>query len=205
MGDGRRFYEARPRASDGRLRPPCAIASRLPRSFASGCRHAGLVLEFASGTGEHVVSFRRALSVARMAAERSPSGRTRLRLPPGARARASPKRPAAAHHRCRGAEWPIDGADAVLSINMVHISPWNSALGLIAGAATAAGAGRAADPLRPVAAGGASSRRRATRRSTPTSNGAIPPWGLRLVEDFAAAAPSRGFELAVTRRCPPTI
>ena len=26
--------------------------------------------------------------------------------------------------RCRRAEWPIARADAVLSINMVHISPW---------------------------------------------------------------------------------
>ena len=33
------------------------------------------------------------------------------------------------------ADWPIDRADAVLSINMVHISPWASALGLLAGAA----------------------------------------------------------------------
>ena len=32
-------------------------------------------------------------------------------------------------------DWPIAQADAVLSINMVHISPWASALGLIAGAA----------------------------------------------------------------------
>jgi len=33
------------------------------------------------------------------------------------------------------AEWPVARADAVLNINMVHISPWAAALGLIAGAA----------------------------------------------------------------------
>ena len=32
-------------------------------------------------------------------------------------------------------DWPIEHADAVLSINMVHISPWASALGLLDGAA----------------------------------------------------------------------
>ena len=32
-------------------------------------------------------------------------------------------------------DWPIERADVLLSINMVHISPWASALGLIDGAA----------------------------------------------------------------------
>ena len=32
-------------------------------------------------------------------------------------------------------DWPLDRADAILSINMVHISPWASALGLLDGAA----------------------------------------------------------------------
>lgn len=32
------------------------------------------------------------------------------------------------------ADWPVQSADAVVSINMVHYSPWESALGLMAGA-----------------------------------------------------------------------
>ncbi len=31
--------------------------------------------------------------------------------------------------------WPVDRADAVLCINMVHISPWEATLGLMTGAA----------------------------------------------------------------------
>jgi SAM-dependent methyltransferase len=32
------------------------------------------------------------------------------------------------------ADWPVDAADAVLCINMAHISPWEATLGLVAGA-----------------------------------------------------------------------
>ena len=32
------------------------------------------------------------------------------------------------------ADWPVSAADAVVSINMIHISPWQSTLGLLAGA-----------------------------------------------------------------------
>ena len=32
-------------------------------------------------------------------------------------------------------EWPIDAADAIVCINMVHISPWEATQGLFAGAA----------------------------------------------------------------------
>lgn len=31
--------------------------------------------------------------------------------------------------------WPVEHADAVLCVNMVHISPWSATLGLMAGAA----------------------------------------------------------------------
>jgi hypothetical protein len=31
--------------------------------------------------------------------------------------------------------WPIDSADAVICINMIHIAPWEAATGLMAGAA----------------------------------------------------------------------
>ena len=56
-GDGRRFYEGRRRRAAARPRRRCAIASRSPRCCASGSRERGLVLEVASGTGEHAVYF----------------------------------------------------------------------------------------------------------------------------------------------------
>lgn len=39
------------------------------------------------------------------------------------------------------ATWPVERADAVLCINMVHISPWEATIGLMAGAARVLSAG----------------------------------------------------------------
>ena len=92
----------------------------------------GLILEIASGSGEHVAHFARELP-----------GQTWQPSDPDAGGRAS----IAAW--CEGlanvlppldldaasADWPIERADGVLCINMVHISPWEATLGLVAGAA----------------------------------------------------------------------
>lgn len=91
----------------------------------------GLVLEVASGTGEHAAAFAAALP----ALDWQPSD-------PDAEARASidawcadtPNvRPALALDAA-AADWPIDRTAAILCINMVHISPWAATEGLMAGA-----------------------------------------------------------------------
>jgi len=93
----------------------------------------GLVLEVASGSGEHALHFARAFpallwqpSDAEPAALRSieawrqAEGLPNL-LAPVALDAASP-------------DWPVDQADAILCINMVHISPWSATEGLMRGA-----------------------------------------------------------------------
>ena len=91
----------------------------------------GLVLEVASGTGEHAVHFATALP-----------GLVFQPSDPDADARASIDAWAADHANVRPAlaldaaasAWPIERADAVLCCNMIHIAPWEAAVGLIAGA-----------------------------------------------------------------------
>ena len=200
MTDGRRFYEAR--AEGLRRSAPAALRNREPISVVLGewLPKNGLVLEIASGTGEHVVYF----------AERFPG----LEWQPSD-INADALRSITAWHGATGlqnvrvpieldasaAGWPIESADCVLSINMVHISPWASALGLLDGAARLLPAG---GPL--ILYGPWLSKDIETAPSNLDFDENLrsrdPQWGLRTVEEFAAAALERGLMLERTREMP---
>lgn len=200
MTDGRRFYEAP--AAGLRRSAPAALRNREP--IAEVLREwlptSGLVLEIASGTGEHAVHFAQAFprlewqpsdlhpeALRSIAAWREHAKLPNLREPTVIDAAA--------------ADWPIDRADAVLSINMVHISPWKSAIGLIAGAARILpGEGPLIlygpwlkDDIPTVPSNLAFDADLKARDSD---------WGLRRVEDFAAAAAEKAFKLDETRPMP---
>ena len=93
----------------------------------------GRVLEVASGSGEHVIYFARHLpdlewqpSDPSPAARRSISAWTETECLANV---ASPLELDAA-----AAIWPVDQAEAILCINMIHISPWEATVGLMRGA-----------------------------------------------------------------------
>jgi hypothetical protein len=200
MGDGRRFYEG---AADGlRRSAPAALRNREP--IAEVLREwlpaRGLVLELASGTGEHVVHFAERFP----ALEWQPSD-----IHPDALASIAAWREAAALPNVRppieidasSRDWPIRHADALLSINMVHISPWSSALGLLDGAGRVLPAG---GPL--ILYGPWLSADIETAPSNLEFDAQLrardPEWGLRTVEEFAAAALMRGLDFEQTRAMP---
>ena len=200
MADKGRFYEG---AIEGSKRSaPAALRNREPIAEVLGdwLPTSGLVLEIASGTGEHVAYFARAfpsldwqpsdvepVALASIESWRREANVANLRSPVELDA-SSP-------------DWPIASADAVLSINMVHISPWASALGLIAGSARILPSGGALILYGPWTKG---------EVETAPSNLAFdahlkrrnPEWGLRLVEDFAAAAEKAGLALQDQREMP---
>jgi SAM-dependent methyltransferase len=153
----------------------------------------GLVLEIASGTGEHALHFARAFpnllwqpSDPEPAALRSieawRAGAGLFNLLPSLSLDA------------RAADWPVEAADAILCINMIHISPWAATLGLMRGA------GRLLMPGAPLYLYGAY---RQAGVETAASNEAFdeslkarnPEWGLRDVEDVVAEAEKNGFVL----------
>ena len=100
----------------------------------------------------------------------------------------------------RRRDWPVERADAIVAINMVHISPWAAALGLLDGAARLlAGA-----PL--ILYGPWIEQGVATAPSNLAFDADLrardPEWGLREVEAFAAEADERGLMLVERRAMP---
>lgn len=199
--DDRRFYEA-PAGDAARRSAPAALRNRAPIAevLAEWLPDSGLVLETASGTGEHAVYF----------AERFPDLEWQPSdIHPDALASIGAWRAAAGLPNVRppivvdaGApEWPIEQSDAVLSINMVHISPWRSALGLLDGSARMLPVG---GPL--ILYGPWLTDSIATAPSNLEFDSDLrrrdPEWGLRRVEEFAAAASERGVNLVETRQMP---
>ena len=162
------------------------LADELPPS--------GRVLEIASGSGEHVVHFAARfpdlawqpsdpdhVALASIAAWIAEEGLDNVRPPLLLDASA--------------AEWPVDSADAVLCINMVHISPWAATVGLMAGAARLL---RAELPLilygpfleDDVPTAPSNAEFDASLRARDAA------WGLRSTMDVTAAAAASGLRLA---------
>jgi hypothetical protein len=199
MSDERRFYEAA--ATGLRRSAPAALRNREPIAevLADWLPPRGTVLELASGTGEHAVYFAERFP----ALEWQPSDVHADALGSIAtwveEARLHNLRPPVLID-ASAPDWPVGRADAMLSINMVHISPWPCALGLLDGASRVLTDG-------PLILYGPWLK---DDIQTPPSNlefdanlrSRDPEWGLRRVEDFSEAAEARGFALVETRAMP---
>lgn len=94
----------------------------------------GLALEIASGSGEHVVHFsRRFPALIWQPSDPDPDNLASIRAWAEAQRSANllpPLRIDASDERL-----PLDAADAVVCINMIHIAPWDAAIGLMRNAA----------------------------------------------------------------------
>ncbi len=153
----------------------------------------GLVLEVASGTGEHAVWFSAALpGIVWQPTERDPERLDVIaarRLAEGGPNLLAPLTLDASDP----AGWPVARADAVLSINMIHIAPWAATVGLMAGAARVLAPGGLLLLYGPFRIGGAH-----TAPSNAEFDASLrerePSWGVRDIE--AVAAEARGFALA---------
>jgi hypothetical protein len=149
----------------------------------------GLVLEVASGSGEHNVYFADAFAdliwqpsdpdpaaLASIAAWRADANLPNLRPPILLDA---------------SADWPIAQADAILCINMVHISPWAATLGLMKGAGALLPPGGLLYLYGPYLRDGVD-----TAPSNVSFDASLkardPHWGLRRLEDVVAAAEAQG-------------
>ena len=167
------------------------LADWLPRS--------GTILEVASGTGEHALAFaRRFPAIDWQPSDPDPDALGSIEA---WRADGPPNLLPAVRIDVRSADWPVASAAAIVSINMVHISPWEASLGLLDGAARLLPPGAPLILYGPWIEDGV---------DTAPSNLAFdhslrdrdPSWGLRLVATFAAEAALRGLVLADRRAMP---
>ncbi|WP_093569244.1 DUF938 domain-containing protein [Methylobacterium sp. 174MFSha1.1] len=153
----------------------------------------GLVLEVASGSGEHIVHFASALPRLRwqptdadpralrsIAAHAQNTGFANVLAPQSLDARAQP--------------WPVARADAVLAINMTHIAPWSATVGLMAGAGGILPEGGLLYLYGPFRVAGAH-----TAPSNATFDADLrardPAWGVRDVEAISEAGLAQGLSL----------
>ena len=146
----------------------------------------GVVLEIGSGTGQHVAHFAKAFpdlifQPSEMDTERHPSivawsGNEQL----------INVRPPLAFDVAR-LPWPVRSADAVLCINVIHISPWEATQGLMRGAGDILPPGGPLVTYGPYRRGGAH-----TAPSNETFDTSLrsrnPLWGVRDMEEVIAVA-----------------
>lgn len=127
------------RASDAqRLFSPSAARNREPvlQTLQSILPPQGSMLEIASGTGEHVVHFAKALPGWRFQpTEFDEASRQSVRAWIGHEGLTNVAEPVALD--ARADIWGVEQSapfDAILSLNMIHIAPWAAAQGLFRGA-----------------------------------------------------------------------
>ena len=156
----------------------------------------GLVLEIASGGGEHAAYFAQNLPgviwqttdantemFESIDAHRAAAGAASLLAP--------------LYLDVTSEQWPIERADAMVCCNMIHIAPWAATEGLIAGAGRTLARGAPLYLYGPYKIDG---------RHTAPSNQDFdtrlraqnPLWGVRNLTDVASLAKHHGLELAET-------
>ena len=176
---------------DARLFAPAAARNRDPilAALRSLLPAAGLVLEVASGTGEHCAHLAAALpGLQFQPTDPQPESLASI----DAWCDGLPNvRPALALDAA-GTDWPVAAAAAVLCINMIHIAPWAAAQGLVRGAA------RLLPPGGPLMLYGPFFQHGQAPAPGNTAFDADlrardPAWGVRQLEDVAALAAAAEF------------
>jgi SAM-dependent methyltransferase len=159
------------------------LARELPTS--------GVVLEIASGTGEHAIAFAHAFpDLTWQPTDPSPSAIASIAAH---RAEAALPNLAAPLELDITAPCPLDHADAIVCINMVHIAPWEAALALFSTAGRILQPGALLYLYGPYLFDGETAP--SNRDFDASLRSRDPRWGVRDVRDLGAAATAAGLTL----------
>lgn len=185
--------------TDAKQIPPASVRNTPPllavltRVLAPDRLARGTVLEIASGSGYHASAFAAALphltwqptdadagARASIAAYVSEAGLANL-APPLAL-------------DVRDETWPLVAAEAVVCINMIHISPWTATVGLFKGAGRALARGHTLLTYGPYAIDG-DFQAQSNVEFDQSLRARNPEWGIRDVKDILPLAATYGFDL----------
>ncbi len=184
------------RLADGTWFAPAAERNKAPilDVLARVLPSRGLVLEIASGTGQHVVHFARALPGLSWQPS-DPDAELRdavaLRVRDERLANVNPP----VKLDVTILPWPLRTADAVVCVNLIHIAPWSATLALFEGA-------KALLPARGILYLYGPYRRFGAHTSESNAQfdadlrSRNPQWGVRDLEAVSAVAAGAGFGLA---------
>lgn len=180
---------------DHRRHAPAALRNRDPilAVLSRTLPARGVVLEVASGSGEHAAYFAPRLAPRQWQPSDADSDARASIAAYAAQIECPTLRPPVALDASDDT-WPIAAADAIVCINMIHIAPWSAAQGLVRGAAAILPTGGLLYLYGPFMRGG---------RHTAPSNQAFdtglrardPAWGVRDLDDVAHLAAAQGLAL----------
>ena len=160
----------------------------------------GLVLEIASGSGEHAAYFAQKLPGLTWQPS-DPEAEALVSIAAHRDAASLPNLLAPVRLDVTAEHWPMTRADAVICCNMIHIAPWTACEGLMAGAARLLPAAGILYLYGPYKIGG---------RHTAPSNQEFdaylrrqdPQWGIRDLDEVTALAGRNDFTLVETVAMP---
>ena len=160
----------------------------------------GSVLEVASGTGQHIIHFASALPHLRWQPS-DPEAAHRESIQARTHAASLPNVAPPLALDVGDRPWPVDGPQAVVCINMIHIAPWPAGLALLEESARLLSPGGLLylyGPFRrlgvPTAASNEAFDEDLRRRN--------PEWGLRNLEEVQQHASACGLELGEVVQMP---
>ncbi|MFO1414251.1 MAG: DUF938 domain-containing protein [Burkholderiales bacterium] len=153
----------------------------------------GLVLEIGSGTGQHVAHFAAALPLLTFQPSEMDLQRHASIAAWAAAADLSNVRPPLALDVTRR-PWPVAMADAIVCINVIHISPWEATLALMAGAGEILPAAGVLVTYGPYLRGGVHTSPSNDEFDT-SLRARNPLWGVRDMDKVAEVAAGEGLAL----------
>jgi len=184
------------KTTEGKWTTPSAERNKGPilEVLARVLPRRGLVLEIASGTGQHVVHFANALpDLTWQPSDQDQELRHSIALRVTEEHRDNIERPIDLD--VTRLPWPLQTADALVAINMIHVAPWSATLALFEGAKALLTPGQVLFLYGPY--------RRDGRHTSPGNaqfdldlRARNPEWGLRDLEAVSDVAAAAGFDLA---------